>query len=67
MSAISKSMLRQTSLLYRVYHLNLTRQTFLPFSTSVRYLAEPTNTGTTTASEDSKDKSTEYKSFDTVR
>jgi hypothetical protein len=66
MSAISKSMLRQTSLFYRVYHLNITRQTLLPFSTSIRYLAESTNTGTTT-NEDSKENSTERRSYDSVR
>jgi len=55
-------MLRQTSLLYRVYYLNITRQTLIPFSTSVRYLAESTDKETTT----NKD-STEYKSFDSVR
>jgi hypothetical protein len=59
MSAISKSVLRQTS---RLYYLNLTRQTFLPFSTSVRSLAEQT-----TINEPEKDNSTGSGSFDSVR
>ncbi len=67
MSAISKSILRQTSLLSRVYHLNIIRPICLPFSTSIRCLAEPTNTGSTT-NEDSKDTSTEGGgSYDSVR
>ena len=52
MSAISKSVLRQTS---RLYYLNLTRPAILPFSTSSRSLAEP------------EDNSTSGRSFDSVR
>jgi hypothetical protein len=66
MSVITKSMLRQTSLIYRVSHLNIIRQTLLPFSTSVRYLAESTNKGSTTI-DDSKSDSPEHKSFDSIR
>lgn len=42
MSVISKSIVRQTSALSRIYQANLLRQTSLPFSTSTRYLAEAT-------------------------
>jgi len=66
MSTISKSMLRQTSLLYRIYHLNVNRQTLLPFSTSIRYLAESTNAGTPT-DEPPKEYTTNSQSFDSVR
>ncbi len=59
MSAISKSVLHQTS---RLYYLNFTRQTFLPFSTSIRSLAEPTKTN-----EDLRDTSIDSKSFESVR
>jgi hypothetical protein len=59
MSAISKSVLRQTS---RLYYLNLTRQTYLPFSTSIRSLAESTKTN-----EDLRDTSIDGKSFESVR
>ncbi len=52
---MNKSILHQTSLLYRVIHLNTTRQALLPFSTSVRYLAEST------------DDPSGGKSFDSVR
>jgi hypothetical protein len=66
MSVVSKSMLRQTSLLHRVYHLNVARQALLPFSTSVRYLAEPTSTGTST-NDPPKINLNEGQSFDSVR
>jgi hypothetical protein len=66
MSAISKSMLRQTSLLYRIFHLNTTRHTLLSFSTSVRYLAEPTGTGTST-SDPIGENTIGNRSFDSVR
>lgn len=58
MSGISKTILRQTSLLYRVNHLNITRQTCLPFTTSIRYSAE------STSNEEIK---TERQSYDSVR
>jgi hypothetical protein len=56
-------MLRQTSLLYRIYHLNVNRQTLLPFSTSIRYLAESTNA----TGEPPKEYTTNTQSFDSVR
>lgn len=62
MSAITKSILKQTSLLYRVNHLNIARRALPTFSTSVRYSAE-----STTTNEDVKPSSNERKSYDSVR
>ncbi|CAF2385975.1 unnamed protein product [Rotaria sp. Silwood2] len=58
-------MLRQASLLYRVYHPNVIRQTLVPLSTSTRYLAESTSTGAS-INEPSKENATERKSYDSV-
>ncbi|CAF0904227.1 unnamed protein product [Rotaria sordida] len=65
MSIINKSILRQVSLLYRVYHANVIRQTLLPFSISTHYLAESTSTETST-NESSKENTTSRTSFDSV-
>ncbi|CAF1007974.1 unnamed protein product [Adineta steineri] len=58
-------MLRQTSLLHRVYHVNIARQTFAPFSTSVRCLADPVNKESSTSTS-SKQDIDEGRSFDSV-
>ena len=59
MSIISKSVLRQ---ILPLYHLPVSRQAILSFSTGVRRLAEPTSNN-----EDSKNTSTASQSYDSVR
>ena len=65
MSTISKPMLRQASLLCRVYQTNVTRQLLLPFSTSVQHFAEPTVVKTSTDEPPAED-ANQSKSFDSV-
>ena len=61
MSAISRSVLCQTS---RLHYLNLNRRAFLPFSTSVKSLAEAEQTS---AKQEAKQTTTSNQSFDSVR
>ena len=65
MSSISKSMLNQIFRFYHVCHPKVIQQT-LSVSTSVRFLAESTDTGMSTDTPLQKNKA-EYTSFDSVR